>query len=242
MMIDLQQGNCLELMKDIPDGSVDMILCDLPYGTTANKWDTVIPFKPLWEQYNRVIKSNGAIVLFGSEPFSSKLRMSNIKNYKYDWVWDKKIPSGMSYARYQPMRRTENMMVFTKNGEKTIYNPQLEARDKLIKNGGNKYSPSAPIQASKEGKTFKKTYAYKQPTNIIQFDKVRRGSVHPTQKPVPLLGYLIKTYTNEGEVVLDNCMGSGSTGVACVNTGRNFIGMELEEKYFKIAKQRITGD
>lgn len=241
-MIDLQQGNCLELMKDIPDGSVDMILCDLPYGTTANKWDTVIPFKPLWEQYNRVIKSNGAIVLFGSEPFSSKLRMSNIKNYKYDWVWDKKIPSGMSYARYQPMRRTENMMVFTKNGEKTIYNPQLEARDKLIKNGGNKYSPSAPIQASKEGKTFKKTYAYKQPTNIIQFDKVRRGSVHPTQKPVPLLGYLIKTYTNEGEVVLDNCMGSGSTGVACVNTGRNFIGMELEEKYFKIAKQRITGD
>lgn len=238
-MINLQQGDCLELMKEIPDGSVDMVLCDLPYGTTANKWDNVIPFVPLWEQYNRVIKSNGAIVLFGSEPFSSKLRMSNIKNYKYDWVWDKKIPVGMSYAHYQPMRRTENIMVFTKNGEKTIYNPQLEVRDKPIKKGGNKYSPSAPIQASKEGKTFKKTYTHKQPTNLIQFDRIRRGSVHPTQKPVALLEYLIKTYSNENETVLDNTMGSGSTGVACVNTNRNFIGMELEEKYFKIAEQRI---
>lgn len=237
--IELRQGDCLELMKDIKDGSVDMILCDLPYGMTACKWDTVIPFKPLWEQYNRIIKDNGAIVLFGSEPFSSNLRMSNIKNYKYDWVWDKQIPSGMSYARFQPMRRVENIMVFTKNGEKTVYNPQLELRDKPIKKGGNRYSPSAPIQASKEGKTFKKTYTHKQPTNLLQFDKVRRGSVHPTQKPVPLLEYLIKTYTNKGELVLDNCMGSGSTGVACKNLGRRFIGMELDEEYFKIAESRI---
>ena len=237
--VNLLKGDCLELMKGIPDGSVDMILCDLPYGTTANKWDNVIPFVPLWEQYNRVIKSNGAIVLFGSEPFSSKLRMSNIKNYKYDWVWDKKIPSGMSYAHYQPMRRTENMIVFTKNGEKTIYNPQLEVRDKPIKSGGNKYSPSAPVSVPNEEKPFKKTYTHKQPTNLIQFDKVRRGSVHPTQKPVPLLEYLIKTYTSDGETVLDNCMGSGSTGVACVNTNRNFIGIELDEEYFKIAEQRI---
>jgi site-specific DNA-methyltransferase (adenine-specific) len=241
-MIELNRiynEDCLEGMKRIPDGSVDMILCDLPYGTTACKWDIVIPFEPLWEQYNRIIKDNGAIVLFGSEPFSSNLRMSNIKNYKYDWFWNKKIPSGMSYARFQPMRRVENIMVFTKNGEKTIYNPQLELRDKPIKKGGNRYSPSAPIQASKEGKTFKKTYTHKQPTNLLQFDKVRQGSVHPTQKPVELFEYLIKTYTNEGETVLDNCMGSGTTAIACMNTNRNYIGFEISKEYCDIAEKRI---
>ena len=237
MSITLMQGDCLERMKEIPDGSVDMVLCDLPYGTTACKWDIVIPFKPLWEQYNRIIKTNGAICLFGSEPFSSALRMSNIKNFKYDWIWDKKIPSGMSYARFQPMRQTENISVFC-NG-KTVYNPQMVKRDKPIKKGGNKYSPSAPIQACKEGKDFKKTYEYKNPINIIVFDKIRKGSLHPTQKPVALLEYLIKTYTNEGETVLDNCMGSGSTGVAALNTGRNFIGIELDPDYFAIAKGRI---
>ena len=198
----------------------------------------MIPFKPLWEQYNRIIKPNGAICLFGSEPFSSALRMSNIKNFKYDWIWDKKIPSGMSYARFQPMRQTENISVFC-NG-KTVYNPQMVKRDKPIKKGGNKYSPSAPIQACKEGKDFKKTYEYKNSINIIVFDKIRKGSLHPTQKPVALLEYLIKTYTNEGETVLDNCMGSGSTSVACVNTNRNFIGIELDENYFQIAKNRIN--
>lgn len=238
--ITLWQGDCLELMENIPDGSVDMILCDLPYGTTACKWDTIIPFEPLWEQYERVIKDNGAIVLFGSEPFSSNLRMSNIKNYKYDWVWDKRIPSGMSYARFQPMRRVENIMVFTKDGKKTAYNPQLELREKPIKKGGNGYSPSAPIQAAKEGKTFKKTYTHKQPTNLLQFDKVRRGSVHPTQKPVALFEYLIKTYTDESENVLDNCMGSGTTGVACKKLNRKFIGIELDENYFNIARERIA--
>ena len=233
----LYQGDCIELMKDIPDGSVDLVLTDPPYGTTACKWDSVIPFEPMWEQLNRIIKPNGAICLFGSEPFSSALRMSNIKNFKYDWIWDKRIPSGMSYARFQPMRQTENISVFC-NG-KTVYNPQMVKRDKPIKKGGNKYSPSAPIQACKEGKDFKKTYEYKNPINLIVFDKIRKGSLHPTQKPVALLEYLIRKYTNEGETVLDFTMGSGSTGVACVNTNRNFIGIELDEEYFKIAENRI---
>ena len=233
----LYQGDCIEVMKDIPDGSVDLVLTDPPYGTTACKWDSVIPFEPMWEQLNRIIKPNGAICLFGSEPFSSALRMSNIKNFKYDWIWDKRIPSGMSYARFQPMRQTENISVFC-NG-KTVYNPQMVKRDKPIKKGGNKYSPSAPIQACKEGKDFKKTYEYKNPINLIVFDKIRKGSLHPTQKPVALLEYLIKTYTKEGETVLDFTMGSGSTGVACVNTNRNFIGIELDENYFKIAENRI---
>ena len=233
----LYQGDCIEVMKDIEDGSVDLILTDPPYGTTACKWDSVIPFEPMWEQLNRIIKPNGAICLFGSEPFSSALRMSNIKNFKYDWIWDKRIPSGMSYARFQPMRQTENISVFC-NG-KTVYNPQMVKRDKPIKKGGNKYSPSAPIQACKEGKDFKKTYEYKNPINLIVFDKIRKGSLHPTQKPVALLEYLIKTYTKEGETVLDFTMGSGSTGVACVNTNRNFIGIELDENYFKIAENRI---
>jgi site-specific DNA-methyltransferase (adenine-specific) len=234
---EIQQGDCLELMKDIPNGSVDMILCDLPYGTTACKWDTVIPFEPLWEQYNRIIKDNGAIVLFGSEPFSTELRHSNLKMFRYDWIWDKKIPSGMSYARFQPMRQTENISVFCKS--KTVYNPIMVKRYKPIKAGGNKYSPTSPIQACKESKDFQKTYEYKNPVNILTFDRVRRGNVHPTQKPVALLEYLIKTYTNEGEVVLDNCMGSGSTGIACINTNRKFIGFELDEDYFEIAKKRI---
>ena len=242
-MVELNKiynGDCLEGMKRIPDKSVDMILCDLPYGTTACKWDTIIPFEPLWEQYERIIKDNGAIVLFGSEPFSSNLRMSNIVGYKYDWVWDKRIPSGMSYARFQPMRRTENVMVFTRDGKKTIYYPQLELRDKPIKKGGNKYSPSAPIRASKDGKEYKKTYTHKQPTNLLMFDKVRMGSIHPTQKPVALFEYLIRTYTNENETVLDNCMGSGTTAIACLNTNRNYIGFELDENYHTVAKERIA--
>lgn len=237
-MIDLRHGDCLELMKDIPDGSIDMILCDLPYGTTACKWDSVIPFEPLWEQYKRIIKDNGAIVLFGSEPFSTELRHSNLKMYKYDWIWNKKIPSVMSYAKYQPMRQTENISVFCKG--KTVYNPQMVKRDKPIKKGGNKYSPSGGMCCN--GEKFTKIYEYKNPVNLITFDRVRKGSLHPTQKPIELLEYLIKTYTNDGETVLDNCMGSGSTGVACIHTNRNFIGMELDENYFKIAKDRIESE
>ena len=227
-------GDCLKAMKDIPDEFIDAVITDPPYGTTACKWDSVIPLEPMWEQLNRIIKHNGAIVLFGSEPFSSALRMSNIKNYKYDWIWDKTIPSGMSYARFQPMRRSECISIFCSG--KTVYNPQMELRDKPIKGGGMSKGETTNNQNLK---ALKKTYTHKNPTNIIIFDKVRRGSVHPTQKPVPLMEYLIKTYTNEGETVLDFTMGSGTTGVAAKNLNRNFIGIELDEKYFQIASDRI---
>jgi len=233
-MIQLLKGDCLELMKGIADKSIDAIITDPPYGTTVCKWDSIIPFEAMWERLNKLIKPNGAIVLFGSEPFSSALRMSNIKNYKYDWVWDKKIPSGMSYARFQPMRRSEQISVFCDS--KTVYNPQMTLREKPIRGGGMSKGETTNNQNLK---ALKKTYTHKNPTNIIEFDKIRRGSVHPTQKPVALMEYLIKTYTNEGELVLDFTMGSGSTGVACVNTNRDFIGIELDENYFKIAENRI---
>ena len=233
----LINGDCLTVMKDIPDKSIDMILCDLPYGTTACKWDNVIPFEPLWEQYKRIIKDNSAIVLFGSEPFSSALRMSNIKNYKYDWIWDKKIPSGMCLAKIQPMRQTENISVFIQG--KSFYYPQMVKRDKPVKAGGFKRSISGGSMG-KDMKPLRKVYEYKYPTTLINYDKIRQGSLHPTQKPVSLLEYLIKTYTNEGETVLDNCMGSGSTGVACLNTNRKFIGIELDQNYFEIAQNRLA--
>jgi len=233
-MIDLKFGDCLEVMKNIESGSIDAIITDPPYGTTACKWDSVIDFKLMWEQLNRIIKPNGAIVLFGSEPFSSALRMSNIKNYKYDWIWDKKIPSGMSYARFQPMRRNEQISVFC-NG-KTVYNPQMVLRDKPIKGGGMSKGETTNNQNLK---ALKKTYTHKNPTNILVFDKIRRGSQHPTQKPVALMEYLIKTYTNENETVLDFTAGSFSTGVACLNTNRQFIGIEKDEGYFAIGEKRM---
>lgn len=239
--IQIKRGDCLELMNDIPDESIDMILCDLPYGTTACKWDIVIPFEPLWEQYNRIIKPNGAIALFGNEPFTSRLICSNLKGFKYRMDWNKKIPSGMGYAKYRPMQQTEDIAIFTKKGEKTKYFPQMIKRDKPIKSGGNTKQAGAysGFKCMGEGKEYKKTYEFKNPVTLIEFDKIRRGALHPTQKPVALLEYLIKTYTNEGETVLDNCMGSGSTGVACINTNRNFIGYELDEHYFQIAKERL---
>ena len=240
--IKLYNGDCLEIMKDIPDGSIDMILCDLPYGTTDCKWDVIIPFDKLWEQYNRIIKPNGAIVLFGNEPFTSELICSNLKGFKYRWDWDKKIPSGMGYAKYRPMQQSEDIAVFTKNGDKTVYNPQMTKRDKPIKSGGNTVQAGVyhGFKCMGDGKEYKKTYEYKNPTTLISFDKIRRGSLHPTQKPTDLLEYLIKTYTSEGEIILDNCMGSGSTGVACINTNRNFVGIELDENYFNIAQNRIN--
>ena len=239
--IELKQGDCLELMKDILDGSVDLVLTDPPYGTTACKWDSVIPFEPMWEQLNRIIKPNGAICLFGNEPFTSCLICSNINGFKYRWDWNKKIPSGMGYAKYRPMQQTEDICVFSKGGEKTKYNPQFTKREKPIKSGGNSIQARVynNFKCMEDGKEYKKTYDYKNPVTLIEFDKVRKGALHPTQKPVPLLEYLIRTYTNEGETVLDFTMGSGSTGVACVNTNRNFIGIELDENYFKIAKERI---
>ncbi len=234
--VNLMKGDCLELMKSIPDGSVDLILTDPPYGTTQCKWDSVIPFDLMWEQLKRVIKPNGAILLFGSEPFSSALRMSNIKQYKYDWVWDKKIPSGMCNAKIMPMKQSENISVFI-NG-KNFYYPQMVQRDNPIKSGGMTGSLSAGAKGLKKIET--KVYTEKYPTTHLVFDKIRKGSLHPTQKPVALLEYLTKTYTQEGETVLDFTMGSGSTGVACVNTSRNFIGIEMDENYFNIAESRIN--
>ena len=235
----LYQGDCLEVMDELISLGVkfDAIITDPPYGTTSCKWDSVIPFDKIWEKINKLIKTNGAIVLFGNEPFTSKLICSNLKGFKYRWDWNKKIPSGMSYAKYRPMQQTEDICIFTKNGEKTIYNPQMIKRDKPIKSGGTKHSETAPIKY--KDKDFKKTYEYKNPITLIEFDKIRKGSLHPTQKPVELLEYLIKTYTNENEVVLDFTMGSGSTGIACMNTNRRFVGIELEEKYFNIAVERL---
>lgn len=241
----LMQGDCLELMKNISDKSVDMILCDLPYGTSACKWDTVIPFEPLWKAYERIIKDGGAIVLFGSEPFSSLLRMSNLDLYKYDWVWEK--PSGANFLnfKYQPAKVHENIMIFgkkatsySKNGNMT-YNPQMEEGTPYKQQSGkqrNDYANSTVRTPIKQVVTENNGTRYPRSIQKFSLDKEK---FHQTQKPVALLEYLIKTYSNEGDVVLDNCMGSGSTGVACVNTNRNFIGIELDKGYFEIAKSRI---
>ena len=232
-LIDLKQGDCLELMKDIPDGSVDMILCDLPYGTTQCKWDSVIPFEPLWEQYNRVIKDNGAIVLFAQEPFATKLRISNFKMYKYDWIWQKPQGTNFLNAKNQPLKNYEILCVFGK--KKLIYNPQMtEGKPYTSGNGnvGEVYGGRQKVITYNNGVRY--------PTSIQHFNMVSNTQrLHPTQKPVELLEYLIKTYTNEGDVVLDNCMGSGSTGVACMNTNRRFIGFELDKQYFEVAKERL---
>jgi len=221
-------------MKNIPDKSIDLVLTDPPYGTTACKWDVVIPFMPMWNELKRVAKDNAAICLFGSEPFSSHLRLSNLKMFKYDWIWDKKIPSGMAFCRYQPMRQHELISIFSK--DKTNYFPQKVQRESPIKAGGNSQSK---INNRGVEKALKKTYHDKNPISIISEMKIRQQSVHPTQKPVPLLEYLIKTYTLENETVLDFTMGSGSTGVACKNLNRKFIGIEKDENYFQIAKNRI---
>lgn len=236
--IELWQGDCLELMKNIPDGSVDLVLTDPPYGTTACKWDSVIPFEPMWEQLNRIIKPNGAICLFGSEPFSSALRTSNIKDFKYDWYWQKTTPTGFLNAKKQPLRNIETISVFY--SKQPTYNPQKT------------YGHKRKVSLAKHKQNCKKAEEYndyglasydsteRYPTQILQFKTDRQKSaLHPTQKPVALLEYLIRTYTNEGETVLDFTMGSGSTGVACVNTNRHFIGIELDEGYFNIAKKRI---
>lgn len=244
-MIDLQQGDCLELMKDIPDGSVDMILCDLPYGITASAWDKVIQSDKFWEQYRRIIKPRGAIVLFASGQFTNKLINSQDDIYRYKWIWVKNHSGNFVNANNRPMTRYEEICVFSdgitantkRSDRKMMYNPQgLVEINKVIKHSKNQFGTMAGKRPSQKKVTVQKFTNY--PTDVLSFD-AEKNPQHPTQKPVPLLEYLIKTYTCEGETVLDNCMGSGSTGVACVNTGRSFIGMELDEKYFKIAKQRI---
>lgn len=266
--INLWKGDCLELMEHIPDNSVDMILCDLPYGTTACKWDTVIPFEPLWDNYKRIIKDNGAIVLFGSQPFTTKLINSNINNFKYEWVWEKQKGANFMGAKYSPIKYHENIVVFGKtNNSKVKYYPQktnvIELDDilnmnkkelkhfmdnrlydrygkidrrKTINNipnpkDGHYGKMSLKIRNADDGTRF--------PKSVIKINKSINKNLHPTQKPVELLEYLVKTYTDENMLVLDNTMGVGSTGVACKNTNRKFIGIELDEEYFNIASKRI---
>ena len=247
-MIDLRYGDCLEVMKEIPKESINLILCDLPYGTTACKWDTVIPLDKLWVEYERIITDNGIICLFGQEPFSSIVRTSNLKLYRYDWVWQKQKPSNFQLMNYQPGRVQENIMVFskakacyTKNGVKISYFPQKEKMEKPRKANAKIYSDSADLlhKYSKANKDNFQVYEERHPISILKFNTPEHR-VHPTQKPIDLLEYLIKTYTNEDAVVLDNCMGSGSTGVACKNLNRNFIGIENNKEYFEIAERRLT--
>ena len=233
-MIDLKLGDCLEVMKTIKSGSVDAIITDPPYGTTACKWDSVIDFDLMWEQLNRIIKPNGAIVLFGSEPFSSLLRVSSIKNYKYDWIWNKKKAGNFRAVKGMPLMDYEKISVFNHNREN--YNPQMK-EGKERKKGGYYSKHEQPLNSGTKAK-FNNLYY---PKGIIEFSKANNidSKSHPTQKPVALMEYLIKTYTNENEVVLDFTMGSGSTGVAAKNTNRNFIGIEQDENYFNIAQERI---
>ena len=234
----LLRGDCLELMTSIPDGSVDAIICDLPYGTTACKWDTVIPFEPLWAHYKRVIKPNGAIVLFGSQPFTSALVMSNPAWFKYQWVWDKRRPSNPMLAKVQALKVHEDICVFS-NG-KAAYNPQGVFETDGKPRGGVKPSKTELGFGAAIKVDYKQTKSG-YPKSILTFGTDNTKNVHPTQKPVALLEYLIRTYTNEGETVLDNTMGSGTCGSACLNTGRNFIGIEKDEAYFEIARNRIEG-
>ena len=238
------QGDCLEVMKELPDKSIDMILCDLPYGTTACKWDTIIPFEPLWAQYERIIKDNGAIVLTARQPFTTDLINSNRKLYKYSWYWKKERGTNISSAKYQPMRVIEDVLVF---GNGTIkYNPIMRKVKTyshvlpLPKKNHTQQMSSKSIDAN--GNRIYKRYDKAYPINILEFSRdnmSEKKSLHPTQKPVALFEYLIKTYTQPREVVLDNCIGSGTTAIACINIGRNFIGIEKEEKYVRTAQKRI---
>lgn len=241
--VELWQGDCLELMKNIPDGSVDLVLTDPPYGTTACKWDSVIPFEPMWKQLNRIIKPNGAIVLFSQQPFTSACVSSNYKMFRYEWIWQKPQGVGFLNAQKMPLKAHENILVFYK--KLPTYNPQFW-----------KSTPYANKNKIAGGRQYRKLQCrntesldgIRYPIDVIKFNlekerynskKIKTDKMHPTQKPIDLLEYLIKTYTNEDETVLDFTMGSGSTGVACVNTNRNFIGIELDEGYFNIAKKRI---
>jgi len=264
----IHQGDCLELMKGIENKSIDCIICDLPYGTTSCSWDEIIPFDKLWNQYNRIIKDNGAIVLFGSQPFTTKLINSNIKNFKYEWIWEKQKASNFMTAKYQPLKYHENVVVFSKGTHN--YYPQrykvLELGDVEdgIKNKGIKYvkeiiennlirnfgkidrrkvhndnKTNKEVIGSNIKRTRKVDDGYRNPKSIITINKSINKNIHPTQKPVELIEYLINTYSKEGDLILDNCIGSGTTAIACMNTGRNWIGMELDEEYYKLAKERI---
>jgi len=242
-------GDCLELMQDIPDKSIDAIIADLPYGTTDCKWDSVIPFEPLWEQYKRIIKDNGAIVLFGSQPFTSALVMSNPKMFKYEWIWEKSNPSNIALANKQPMKYHENVCVFYK--KQPIYNKQMIPRENnsisvahksnyVYKNRGSEQTSLGQISVDSRRYDAK----WKNPSSVLKVNSLRPNSKekvnHPTQKPVALIEYLIKTYTNEGDLVLDNTAGSGTTAIACLKTNRQFIVMEKEQKYYDIILKRVA--
>ena len=235
MDVNLLYGDCLKLMKDISDESVDMILCDLPYGTTANKWDSRLNLEKLWSEYNRIVKENGAVVMFAQQPFTTTLISSNVKIYRYNWSWIKEQGTGFFNAKKAPLKNVEDICVFYK--KLPTYNPQMRTGFKPYKIKKGHHGTSYCKQDKREIITESNGERY--PLTTLEF-KRDTNKVHPTQKPVALLEYLIKTYTNENEVVLDNTMGSGSTGVAAVNTNRNFIGIELDDKYFDIAKRRIS--
>ena len=238
--MQLFQGDCIEIMKQLEDQSVDLILTDLPYGTLKCDWDVIIPFEPLWAEYNRILKPEGVIVLFSSGRFTLELIQSNLKDFKYKLIWKKNVPTGMSSAKYRPMKYYEEICVFSKN--KGVYNPQMKPRVGIGKSCYN-YDHYCGESNHVSYKKVKKRYDpdFVQPSDVLEFNVVpnRNGKLHPTQKPVELLEWLIKTYSNDSALVLDSCMGSGSTGIACLNTNRDFIGIEMNEEYFKIAKSRI---
>lgn len=236
-MFELMKGDCLELMKSIPDASMDMILCDLPYGTTACKWDTIIPFDQLWDEYSRIVKRDAPIVLTASQPFTSALVMSNPKWFRYEWVWEKSTGTGHAGANKRPMKCHESVLVF---GKKSVeYFPQKTPGKPYKPTKGatpgesSEFSTGSIRNGSADGSRFPRSVQY------FKDAKYQDGQLHPTQKPVALMEYMIRTYTHEGMTILDNCMGSGTTGVACANTGRKFIGIEMDEKYFEIAKNRV---
>ena len=231
---EIYLGDCLEVMRMIPDGSIDMVLCDLPYGTTACKWDSVIPFDALWSAYRRIVKPNGAIVLTASQPFTSALVMSGAGMFRHSWIWDKKSAANVLGAKHGPLKVHEDILVFSTKGGS--YRPQM-ATGKGRWKGGNKREDGIYDGAVPEGKYWSDQY---HPKSIIEFSNAAQGGkLHPTQKPVALFEYLIRTYTTEGQTVLDNTMGSGTTGVACANTGRRFVGIEMDGSYFDIARKRI---
>ena len=239
--ITMLNGDCLELMTNLADNSVDMILVDLPYGTTGISWDSVIPFDKMWEQFNRVAKDNAAIVLFASQPFTTDLICSNRKDYKYSLVWKKNVPTGMSSAKYRPMKYHEDICVFHKR--QPTYNPIMKERigvGKACYNYDHYCGESNHVKLEKVKKKYDPDWV--QPSSVLEFNVVpnRKGKLHPTQKPVELLEYLIKTFSNEGDTVLDCCAGSFSTGVACINTNRDFIGIEKDVSYFNIGTERLN--
>lgn len=242
MLIELIEGDCLQMMKDIPSGSIDLVLTDPPYGTTACKWDSVIPFEPMWKQLKRITKKNGAIVLFGSQPFTSALVMSNPKMFKYEWVWVKSNISGFMNAKARPLKTKEDIVVFSSarcdgaGGAKNMqYNPQ--GISEIAKMSTNSDVIRAGMRTKQKNAIYVQT-ATGYPKDLLRIAS-EKNTVHPTQKPVALMEYLIKTYTNEGETVLDFTMGSGTTGIACINTNRNFIGIELDHNFYNIACDRI---